>query len=134
MLNTEKRCLICICFPKVLTIFLVNLNTHWAYKDCQLNNCFFLVKIACSFSFGAVVQPEEISKALASVVAMVISCKYFQFQCHSSPPPPPPIFFINTFFSPGEDHPSACLTNHVMDIVFATVMHNHVAAVQLFGV
>ena len=59
----------------MLTIFLVDLNTHWAYKDCQFNNCFFLVKIAGSFPFGVVVQPEEICKALASVVAMVISCK-----------------------------------------------------------
>ena len=55
-----------------------NINTHSAYKDCQFNNC-FLVKIAGPFPFGAVVEPEEICKALASVVAMVISCKYFQF-------------------------------------------------------
>ena len=47
----------------------------------------FLVKIAGSFPFGAVVQPEEICKALSSVVAMVI-CKYFQFPCHLLPPPP----------------------------------------------
>ena len=53
----------------------------------------FLVKIAGSFSFGSVVQPEEICKALASVVAMVISCKYSQFPRHSPPPPPPPHFF-----------------------------------------
>ena len=39
----------------MLTILLVNANTHWAYKDCQFNNC-FLVKIAGSFPFGAVVQ------------------------------------------------------------------------------
>ena len=32
----------------------------------------FLVKIAGSFPFGAVVQTEEICKSLASVVAMVI--------------------------------------------------------------
>ena len=51
----------------------------------------FLVNIAGSFPFGAVVQPEKICKALASVVAMVISFKYFQFPCHS--PPPPPLFF-----------------------------------------
>ena len=38
-----------------------------------------LVKIAGPFPFGAEVQPEEICKALASVVAMVISCKYNQF-------------------------------------------------------
>ena len=53
----------------MLSIFLVNLNTHLAYKDCQFNNC-FLVKIAGSFPFGAVVQPEEICKALASVVVI----------------------------------------------------------------
>ena len=93
----------------MLTIFLVNLNTHWAYKDCQFNNC-FLVKIVGSFPFGAVVQSEEIFKALASVVAMVITCKYFKFPCHS----PPPLFFINSLFSPGEDHSSACLTNHAL--------------------
>ena len=40
----------------MLTIFLVNANTYWAYKDCQFNNCFFLVKIAGSFPFGAVVH------------------------------------------------------------------------------
>ena len=56
----------------MFTIFLVNLNTHWAYKDCQFNKC-LLVKIAGSFPFGVVVQPEEICKALASVVAMVMS-------------------------------------------------------------
>ena len=39
----------------MLTIFLVNANTYWAYKDCQFNNC-FLVKIAGSFPFGAVVH------------------------------------------------------------------------------
>ena len=39
----------------MLTIFLVNANTHWAYKDCQFNNC-FLVKVAGSFPFGAVVH------------------------------------------------------------------------------
>ena len=39
----------------MLTIFLVNANTRWAYKDCQFNNC-FLVKIAGSFLFGAVVH------------------------------------------------------------------------------
>ena len=38
----------------MLTIFLVNANTYWAYKDSQFNNC-FLVKIAGSFPFGAVV-------------------------------------------------------------------------------
>ena len=54
----------------MLSIFLVNLNTHWAYKECQFNKC-FLVEIAGSFPFGAVVQPEEICKALANVVAMV---------------------------------------------------------------
>ena len=54
----------------MLTIFLVNLNTHWAYKECQFNEC-FLVKIAGSFSFGAVVQPEEICKTLANVVAIM---------------------------------------------------------------
>ena len=32
----------------MLTIFLVNANTHWAYKDCQFINC-ILVKIAGSF-------------------------------------------------------------------------------------
>ena len=55
----------------MLTIFLVNLNTHWAYKDCQFNNC-FLVKIAGLFPFGPVVQPGEICKALANVEAMVL--------------------------------------------------------------
>ena len=81
-----------------------------ANKDCKVNKIFvFLVKIAGSFPFGAVVQPEEICKALASVVAMFISCKYFQFQCQSPPPP-----FINTLFSPGVDHPSACLTNYAL--------------------
>ena len=79
--------LICICFPIVLTIFLVNFFTYRAYKDCQFNNC-FLVKIAGSFPFGAVVQQEENYKALASVVAMLISCKYFQLPCHS-----PPLFY-----------------------------------------
>ena len=113
----------------MLTIFLVNLNTLWAYKDYQFNNC-FLVKIAGSFPFGALVQPEEICKALASVVAMVISCKYFQFHVIH------PLFFINTLFSPGEDHPSLCMPSKscFMDIVFSTVVHNHVAAVQLFCV
>ena len=47
---------ICICFPKVLTIFLVNLNKHWAYKDCQFNNCILIFNIAGSFPFGAVVH------------------------------------------------------------------------------
>ena len=123
--------LTCICFPKVLTIFLVNLNTHWAYKDCQFNNC-FLVKIAGSFPFDALVQPEEICKALASVVAMVISCKYFQFPCHL----PHPLFYHH-FILPRRG-PSLCVPNKssFMDIVFARVVHNYmyVAAVQLFDV
>ena len=49
-----------------------------------------LVKIAGSFPFSDVVQPEEICKALASVVAMVISCKYFKFHVIH---PPSPFFF-----------------------------------------
>ena len=41
----------------MLTIFLANANTHWAYKDQQFNNCFFFfVKITGSFLFGAVVH------------------------------------------------------------------------------
>ena len=40
----------------MLTIFLVNLNAHWAYKDCQFNNRILIVKIAGSFPFGAVVH------------------------------------------------------------------------------
>ena len=46
----------------------------------------------------------------------------------------PTLFFINTLFSPGEDHPSAYLNSCFMDIVFATSVHHHEAAVQLFGV
>ena len=57
MLNIEKRCFVInlhILSESAYNI-LVNLNTHWAYKDCQFNNC-FLVKIAGSFPFGAVVH------------------------------------------------------------------------------
>ena len=72
------------------------------------------IKIAGSFPFGAVVQPEEICRALASVVAMDLSRKYFQSPCYSHPPPPSLFFLTNTLFSPGEDHPSACLTNDAL--------------------
>ena len=85
------------------TIFPVNLNTHWAYKECQFNKC-LSVKIACSFPFGAVVQPEEICKALANVVAMVLSCKYFQF--HVIHPP----LFLKHFILPWRG-PSLCMPN-----------------------
>ena len=70
MLNIEKNALllICIFFPKVLTIFLVNANTHWAYKDCQFNNC-FLVKIAAlrdCFAFISMLK-ESINSRQVSV-------------------------------------------------------------------
>ena len=60
----------------MLTIFLVNLNTQWAYKNCQFNN-YFLVKNA-----DFLLVPwfnQEICKALASVVAMVIRGSFFMF-------------------------------------------------------
>ena len=65
------------------------------------------------------------NQALASVVAMVIckyfqfpmlSCKYFQYHVNISNSHvihTPLFFFINSLF-PGEDHPSACLTNHAL--------------------
>ena len=76
----------------MLTIFIVNLNTHWVYKDCQFNN-FFLVKITGSFPFGAVVQPEEICKALASVVM-----KIFPIPISFTPTS----FILLTLYSPQE--------------------------------
>ena len=57
MFNIEIRCFV-INLHKISESaynILVNLNTHWAYKDCQFNN-FFLAKIAGSFPFGAVVH------------------------------------------------------------------------------
>ena len=79
MLKSRKDALLltCICFPKVLTIFLANANTHWTYKDRQFNNCFFWVKIAGSFHFGAVVHGIciYICKALRDCFTFIIMLK-----------------------------------------------------------
>ena len=61
----------------MLTIFLANANTHWAYKDRQFNNCFFFVKIAGSFLFGAVVHGSciYICEALRDCFTFIIMLK-----------------------------------------------------------
>ena len=60
----------------MLTIFLANANTHWAYKDRQFNNCFF-VKIAGSFLFGVVVHGTciYICEALRDCFTFIIMLK-----------------------------------------------------------